>query len=379
MLRESFFVGRKDLQYMLRARETLMWTFVMPIVFFFFIGSATSSGYRRGPTQETLALWAAGDAGFLADQLAHRLEERDYTIVRPQSEAEFAKQGRRLVLPAGFTDSVLARHPVKLRFAGPSGGAGFDYDRLRVSRAMYTVLADLVVTQRAGEPSSPESFARLNTMPRALRLETSKAGKRLEILSSFDQAVPGCMVMFTLMIMTTSGAILLFIERRQGLLRRLAYTPIARLSVVLGKWGGKMGLGLVQIGFAMLVGTVLFKVHWGPEIGVIAVLMIIYAALMASIGLVLGSLVRSEGQAIAIGVVTSNIMAALGGCWWPIEVAPKWMQKIQPFLPTGWAMDALHKLMFFGEGLAAVVPHLVGMTLAAAVLLLVAARVFRFE
>lgn len=379
MLRESIFVGRKDLRYMLRARETLMWTFVMPIVFFFFIGSATSGGYRRGAGKDALAVWTAGDAGFLADQLSHRLEERDYSIARPQTEAELAKQGRQLVLPAGFTDSVLARHPVKLRFARQSGGLGFDYDRLRVGRAIYTVLADLVVTERKGDAPSAESFARLNAIPRALRVETSLAGKRLEIRSSFDQAVPGCMVMFTIMLMTTSGAILLFIERKQGLLRRLAYTPIPRLSVVLGKWGGKMSLGLVQIGFAMLVGSVIFKVHWGPELGVIMLLMFVYAGLMASLGLLLGSLVRSEGQAIAIGVVTSNIMAALGGCWWPIEVAPKWMQRVQPFLPTGWAMDGLHKLMFFGEGLAGVVPHLVGMICAAIVLLLVSARVFRFE
>ena len=34
------------------------------------------------------------------------------------------------------------------------------------------------------------------------------------------------MVMFTVLVLGTSGAILLVIERRQGLLRRLAYAPI---------------------------------------------------------------------------------------------------------------------------------------------------------
>jgi len=43
-------------------------------------------------------------------------------------------------------------------------------------------------------------------------------------------------------------ALLLVIERRQGLLRRLAYTPLSRLAIVLGKWGGKLVLGLIQIG-----------------------------------------------------------------------------------------------------------------------------------
>jgi hypothetical protein len=36
--------------------------------------------------------------------------------------------------------------------------------------------------------------------------------------------------------MTTSGAALLVVERNQGFLRRLAYTPIPRAAVVLLVW-----------------------------------------------------------------------------------------------------------------------------------------------
>jgi len=38
MFRHILFVARKDLKYMLRAKETLLWVFLMPIVFFYFIG-----------------------------------------------------------------------------------------------------------------------------------------------------------------------------------------------------------------------------------------------------------------------------------------------------------------------------------------------------
>jgi hypothetical protein len=41
MLRAAWFIARKDVQYMLRERETLLWTFIMPIIFFFFIGTIT--------------------------------------------------------------------------------------------------------------------------------------------------------------------------------------------------------------------------------------------------------------------------------------------------------------------------------------------------
>jgi hypothetical protein len=34
MLRHALFIAGHDLRFMLRQRETLLWTFVMPVVFF---------------------------------------------------------------------------------------------------------------------------------------------------------------------------------------------------------------------------------------------------------------------------------------------------------------------------------------------------------
>jgi ABC-2 type transport system permease protein len=81
---------------------------------------------------------------------------------------------------------------------------------------------------------------------------------------------------------------------------------------------------------------------------------------------------------VAIGVVAANVMAALGGCWWPIEITPPFMQKLQLAFPTGWTMDALHKLISFGYGPASVLPHILVMLLVTAVLLGVTIKVFRF-
>jgi hypothetical protein len=49
------------------------------------------------------------------------------------------------------------------------------------------------------------------------------------------------------------------------------------------------------------------------------------------------------------------------------------------FLPTGWAMDAMHKLVNFGDPPSAVVPHLAALTAAALLASYLAACRFRFE
>jgi ABC-type Na+ efflux pump permease subunit len=284
-----------------------------------------------------------------------------------------------MAIPAAFTDSVLAGRPVALVYANESTDFAGDYHDIRMGRAVYTLLADLVVSGELVKPPTAENLSRLNQMPRALQLEVAPAGERQHVPTGYEQTIPGTMVMFVLLVMCTSGAILLVIERKRGLLRRLAYTPISRTSIVLGKWGGKFSVGIVQIVFAMLAGTLLFKMDWGPDLGWVIVIMLVYGALMAALGMLLGNLATSEGVAAAIGVISANVLAALGGCWWPIEITAAWMQKLQLFLPTGWAMDAMHKLISFGAGPASIMPHLVGMVLLTIFLVMLTVRVFRYE
>jgi ABC-2 type transport system permease protein len=380
VLRSAWFIARKDLRYMLRQRETLLWTFVMPPVFFFFIGTITAGFGDSGEAREPIALVAPVDAGFLADQLARRLEDRGYQVERLVPGAGPETPTRRLVLPPAFTESVLAGRRVKVALeTGEEEGLDSSYDEIRVARAVYAVLADVVVSGEAGEAPTPTSLARLSATPRTLTLEVKQAGRRREIPGGFEQAIPGTMVMFTLLVLLTSGAVLLVIERQQGLLRRLASSPMPRGSIVLGKWGGRMGLGAVQIGFAMLAGTLLFGMSWGPDLPMLVLVLIAWGALAAALGLLLGNLARSEGQAVALGVLASNALAALGGCWWPIEVTPQWMQRLALFLPTGLAMDALHKLVSFEAGPASAVPHVLGMSLAALAVGWLGTRTFRFQ
>jgi len=93
----------------------------------------------------------------------------------------------------------------------------------------------------------------------------------------------------------------------------------------------------------------------------------------------LGSVAKTEGQAGGLGVLTANLLAALGGCWWPIEVTPPWMQTLQQFTPTGWTMDALHKLISFQSGAASAMPQVVILVVATIVMATLAVRKFQYE
>src|SRR6266478_6463643 len=66
MIRDALFIVKQDLSYLLHRRETLLWTFVMPIIFFYFIGTVTGGFGGRSDEPDPIAVIVPANAGFLA-------------------------------------------------------------------------------------------------------------------------------------------------------------------------------------------------------------------------------------------------------------------------------------------------------------------------
>jgi ABC-type Na+ efflux pump permease subunit len=378
-MRSVAFIARSDLAFMLRQRETLLWVFAMPLLFFYFIGTVTGGfGSPRDPT-DPIALQTPASGGVVLDAIVQRLKEQNFRVLRPATAAALEPYSRRLLIPAFTDDSIRVRTQLQATFEQRGDGLGADLDQFRVGRAIYSVVADLAVLQSTGQALTRDTLARLASTPRRVTLSVAPAGRRDDPPSGFSQAVPGTMVMFTMLILLTSGAILLVVERQHGLLRRLASTPITPGAIVAGKWTSRMALGVVQVAFAMLVGRILFRVDWGPSLPMVALVLVAWASFNASFALLLGNLARTQPQMTGVGVLTSMILAALGGCWWPIEITPEWMQSLALALPTGWTMDALHKLVNFGYGPSAAAPHVAALTAATVLCGWGGAKIFRYQ
>lgn len=396
-LRQAALIARRDFRLIVWRREGIAWIFIMPLIFFYFIG-VTTGGLAGGDAGEPdpLALSAPDNAGFLVDELELRLEQQNFAVnvagpadADGTGDADAAETGRRLsVLPSPdaastptgtLTDWALAGNPIRLDYASDIEGIDSSYDRLRIARAAFTVLADAVTIDATGGELNRESFAALAAEPRSITLDVRPAGRRETPPSGFSQTVPGTMVMFVMLLALTAGAIHLVIERRQGLLRRLASAPIGLGPIILGKLAGRALVAFLQIGFAMAVGTWLFDVDWGPALPMVFVVLGVWALFNAALAILFGNLVRTEGQASGIGVMITMALAALGGAWWPIEITPEWMQTLALIIPTGWAMDAMHNLVNFAYGPASVLPQLLVLLAATAVLAWAGARTFRYS
>jgi len=381
MLGRAFFIARNETAFFFRTRETYVWAFVMPLLFMYFIGTVTSR-FDGGPNigrKDPIVVSVPQNAGFLADQLVLRLEQNGLAVDRDDPADVSDDVPRRLIIPENFTNSALRGEKTVVKLLRKDEGPATDFDQFRVARAVYTVLADLIVCNVSGGQSNSAAFNRIHEMPRALTLDVQSAGRRQKPPTGFEQAVPGIMIMFTMLSLMSVGAVTLVVERRQGRLKRLASAPISRRELLAGKWAGRMVLGVVQIIFAMIAGSVLFGMNWGPTLPMIALVLFVFAALCGWMSILLGNLARSEGQSIGLGVLITNVIAALGGLWWPIEICPPWMQSLSNCLPTGWAMHAMHQLVSFRAGPAVAVAPLAALLVATVIVGWCAIRTFRYQ
>ncbi len=382
-MKNILFIAWQDVRNQMRQGSTLLWVLLMPPIFFYFIGTVTggfSSGISGG--QATPLMVIAESPGFLQEQIDLRLADNDFSPEWVETleitSAEEAPR-RTLTFDGNLSDKVLAEDQVKASFETKANALTRQFEEIRIQRALYTVLADIVIADATTGPLSADALLKLNIAPRVWQLDVLPAGEREEIPSGFQQAVPGILVMFTILVLLTSSGTMLVQERTQGLLRRLASTPISRTEVVAGKWGGRMVLAAIQITVALVVGTYLFNMNWGPDLGMIMLVLAAWGGFCASAGLWLGTVAKTEAQAGGLGVLAANALAALGGCWWPIEVTPDWMQFVQKLLPTGWTMDALHKLISFQAGAASAIPNVLILAAASIVVAWLAIRNFKYS
>jgi ABC-2 type transport system permease protein len=69
-----------------------------------------------------------------------------------------------------------------------------------------------------------------------------------------------------------------------------------------------------------------------------------------------GHLHKSDKQANNLSIMMGMVLALLGGCWWPVELFPGFMQQLARLFPTSWAMQGFTDLVLRGYTAGQVLP-----------------------
>jgi ABC-2 type transport system permease protein len=413
--RAALRVAWKDIKVFLKERGTLLYLFVVPIVFI--VGFSATTGVQRDPQQVAITLPvvnldAASEASLaLLDALNQGGGIRCELYEEAQAAALLGRKKieRVLTIPANYAADLQAGQPVTLRLVnGPDASATKSE---AVHRVVTGVAADLslqtqliasfrqMADMQAGASPDQQAFtAEIIVEQAQSQFERSRTEPLLGVQENWPQNlldededeinplsvnVPGFAVLFVFLTAQTTAQSI-YEEKKVGSFRRLLAAPIGRTTILVGKMAPNLITGFVQIVVLFGTGALL-----SPALGLgrltlgndpLALVLVCLVVLLCStsLGVLIAAVARTEGQISGLSAVA---LWALGfaGIWLGQIPLAFPFDTISQLIPHYWANTAFQDLFIRGQGLADITSSLLALSGFTAAFLAIGLWRFRFR
>ena len=348
----------------------------MPIAFTFFMGFAYKSGSDNDASKDArIPLgWVNNDMnGYVSTQLFEMLSNSDSVrLVELTSDAvdESIRTGEvagALIVPAGYNKQVSARNEAPLTLVtdtnSTNGQSLYQILRTSVTKLMSAVKIAQLSAEIVGKPNDAselnEAFA---SASQAWSQADSASLVKVEMVvesapaenwygdNPYNQASPGILVQFAIMGLVSSGQILVQ-ERKTRTLQRLMSTTMRPWEIVAGHTLAMFGIVFTQIALLVVFGQLALGVNYmSAPLGTLLV-SVALSLWVAAMGLLIGTVVKDDSQVILFALMAMFIFSALGGTWFPLEVASGTFAAIGKVMPSAWAMTGYQNILMRGLGL----------------------------
>jgi len=153
-------------------------------------------------------------------------------------------------------------------------------------------------------------------------------------------------------------------EKSQGTFVRLRTNPVHYATVLGGKTVVYTGVCLIQFTLMLLIGVYFFPIIDLPSVDVSGRLFLLYvvaafAGLAAvGLGILLGTIAKTQEQSAPFGATFVVILAAIGGVWVPVFVMPKFMQLISNLSPMNWGLNGFYDVFLRNASFMEILPEI---------------------
>ncbi len=177
------------------------------------------------------------------------------------------------------------------------------------------------------------------------------------------------------------GAALTIVSwRRKQLLRRVRLSPAPVWTVVAARVGVSIVTALVQATLFVLIAlTPPFGLRLADQWYLALPVLVCGTLAFLSIGLLVGSVAKTEEAASAMANFIVLPMAFLSGTFFDISAAPAWLRGVSEVFPLRHMNDAMLDVLARGQGVGSVITPCLILLGFAVVLTAIATRVFRWD
>ncbi|WP_078896370.1 MULTISPECIES: ABC transporter permease [unclassified Streptomyces] len=168
--------------------------------------------------------------------------------------------------------------------------------------------------------------------------------------------------------------------RQKKVLRRLRLAPVSAGSVISSRVAVSVLTALAQTTVFLVVATTpFFGLKLTGDWWLIVPLVVCATIAFMSIGLLAGSIAKTEESANGISQIIVLPMSFLSGSFFPTDDMPGWLKVISEALPLRHLVTASQSVLSRGGGVMDALPTMGGLLLFAAVLTGISWKLFRWE
>jgi ABC-2 type transport system permease protein len=372
MLAQILAVMRKELRQAFRDRRMATVLLVAPLLQAVVLGYAVDLDVNDIRTAVCDQDHSAESRRLVDRLLADATLRRTSEVANPDLPLARGAAQAVVVIPRGFARHLLAAQPTQVQVL---------VDGTDPIRSQVTLAATLQFLQREGLRIGQQRMAAA-AAARGQRLSWPMVRVEPRIyynprLKSPIYMVPAVGALTLLLVTTMVTAMGLAREKEMGTIEQLLITPMRPMVLLLGKTLPFAVVGLVVAGMVLAVAANLFSVPIRGSLIVLLVGSSFYLLTTLGTGVFIGTIARTQQQAILISFFFLLPAMLLSGFMSPIENMPSWVQLITWLNPVRYFVEVLRANLLKGAGFADLWPQLTAQLVFGISILSLAALRFR--
>lgn len=168
-------------------------------------------------------------------------------------------------------------------------------------------------------------------------------------------------------------------EREENILRRYKVTPITPVPLIAASMITGVLIYLPTISVILMLANRFYGMRWPGNFGALFVFICVGTLAFRAIGSIVAAVVNSSQEAQILIQLIYMPMLFLSGATIPLLFFPNWLQIVAQFIPATYLMSGISGILQHGETLAQNWKSIAALTVAAAVGLFIATKIFRWE
>ncbi len=340
-MKSAFELLKIEVKLLLREKSFYIWTIILPLVFTLFF-----SGFIKRGSKDIPDLYILKKGNY--KELISIFEKED---IKCKSTLKNGKHP--LIVPNNnFKFSII--------FDERTSGKRFFIELMIYKAIIKHVLKEKLFKGKFRE---------------ILKLNEKKLPSQKSFPSGIEHtlfSVVGVFLLFNVMIF---GFSTFSRFRERGIIKRFITTPSGNKGIKLSFFIIFSGFGIVFSFVMVIVLSLFFKPNFElKSIILFSTVLIVYVLFVSSASLLISILSTKKEKTMGLIILTANLLSALGGLWWPIEIVSKPLKKIAMFIPTRWFISAIDKIFFYKKAFVFIGLDLMFLLFASTILIVISYR-----